>query len=80
MQLLKSDLPGPSQQIAVRVNGRHLNVAPDTSVAQLLVEIGIRSALVAVEVNLDLVPKQSHATRLLQAGDEVEVVTVVGGG
>jgi sulfur carrier protein len=35
---------------------------------------------VAVEVNLELVPRQNHAQHLLAEGDRLEIVTLVGGG
>ena len=37
-------------------------------------------AYVAVEVNLELVPRRRHAEHVLRDGDRVEVVTLVGGG
>ncbi|MFN7449128.1 MAG: sulfur carrier protein ThiS, partial [Pirellula sp.] len=40
----------------------------------------IESRFCAVELNLDIVPKSDYATRRLQSGDKVEVVTLVGGG
>ncbi len=40
----------------------------------------MRSQLVAVEVNLEIVPHEQHATHEVQAGDTIEVVTLVGGG
>jgi sulfur carrier protein len=36
--------------------------------------------LVAVERNRDLVPRAQHAACALEAGDRVEIVTLVGGG
>lgn len=40
----------------------------------------MRSQLVAVEVNMDIVPRTKHAEHQLQPGDVVEAVTLVGGG
>ncbi len=81
MQLLKSDpVAVAADQIAVQVNGQHLEIPAGMNVPQLLDAIGMRSDLVAVEINLMLVPKESHASTVLQPGDAIEVVTVVGGG
>lgn len=64
----------------VLVNGQSQEVAEGTTVAQLLAERGMLASHVAVEVNLQLVPRDTHAQRVLQEGDRLEVVTLVGGG
>ncbi len=51
-----------------------------TSIAALLAELELDSRQVAVEVNLELIPRGLHAERRLEPGDEIEVVTLVGGG
>jgi sulfur carrier protein len=45
-----------------------------------LAELELDSRQVAVEVNLELVPRSRHGQHRLEPGDEVEVVTLVGGG
>ncbi|HEX5500519.1 MAG TPA: sulfur carrier protein ThiS, partial [Thermomicrobiales bacterium] len=55
-------------------------VALGTTVAALLGELGLEPKQVAVEVNLELVPRGRHAEHALAAGDRLEVVTLVGGG
>jgi len=55
-------------------------VADGATVASLLDELELVSRHVAVEVNLEVVPRARHADRLLAAGDQLEVVTLVGGG
>lgn len=62
------------------VNGEALAVDDGATVADLLVRLGVASQAVAVEVNLDLVPRAQHAEVRLTEGDRVEVVTLVGGG
>ena len=49
-------------------------------VVEELVQSGIRTRLVAVEVNLEIVAHEEHAAHQVQAGDTIEVVTLVGGG
>lgn len=51
-----------------------------TTIAQLLESAGIRSKLVAVERNLEIVPREEHATCRVAERDVVEAVTLVGGG
>jgi sulfur carrier protein len=69
-----------AESVSIVVNGRPLNVSADTSVAALLLQLELEPRHVAVEINLDLVPRTQHAERFLAAGDQVEVVTLVGGG
>ena len=64
----------------VLVNGQPQTVADGATVAELLAERGMTARHVAVEVNLELVPRDAHAERILQAGDRLEVFTLVGGG
>ena len=61
-------------------NGQAREVTPEATIAQLLAELQLTPKLVAVEVNRDVVPRTRHAEHRLQPGDEVEVVTLVGGG
>ena len=62
------------------INGQSHQAAEDTTVAELLHELRLDGRPVAVEVNLELVPKQHHAERRLAEGDRLEIVTLVGGG
>jgi sulfur carrier protein len=64
----------------IEVNGQARGVRPGTTVAALLEELGLAGKFVAVEVNLELVPKARHAERALADGDRLEIVTLVGGG
>ena len=61
-------------------NGQPRSVPPGTTVAELLVELKLPTRHVAVEVNLEIVPREKHSATVLDEGDEVEVVTLVGGG
>jgi thiamine biosynthesis protein ThiS len=62
------------------VNDQSREVPSATTVAELIDKLGIETRHVAVEVNLELVPRAEHPTRRLQEGDQLEVVTLVGGG
>jgi sulfur carrier protein len=62
------------------VNDQPREVADGATVAMLLDECGLGGKPVAVEVNLDLVPRAAHAAHRLAAGDRLEIVTLVGGG
>jgi sulfur carrier protein len=62
------------------VNGEARNISPGTTVAALLDALGLLAAQVAVERNLEIVPRRLYETTPLESGDTVEIVTFVGGG
>lgn len=64
----------------IKVNGEVREVPPGTTVAALLPMLGIEGGRIAVEVNREIVPKSEHATHVLFEGDQLEIVTMVGGG
>ena len=64
----------------VFINGETRTVAHGTTIAALIVELGLGDRRVAVERNREVVPRAQHGSTVLQAGDRVELVTFVGGG
>jgi sulfur carrier protein len=64
----------------ITVNDEFRQTPEQITVAGLLDDLGLGDKPVAVEVNLQLVPRQRHAQQRLAAGDKVEIVTLVGGG
>ena len=64
----------------VHVNGEAREIALGATVAALLSAMKIDTVQVAVEVNAQVVRRALHAQVQLQPGDQVEIVTFVGGG
>ncbi len=64
----------------VVVNGEKREVESGMTVLDLLQTLKIRSGPVAVEVNSTVVRRAQHAAYRLSEGDEIEIVTLVGGG
>ncbi len=64
----------------ITVNGESREVDVDTTILALLEELGLNTALVAVERNRAIVPKSQHRNVVLEKDDRVEIVTLVGGG
>ena len=62
------------------VNDEPYDVPAGCTVAALLEQLGQTGRPVAVEVNLQLVPRQRHAEHVLSEQDRLEIVTLVGGG
>ena len=66
--------------ISIRVNGDHRRVVQGISVADLALELGLEPAKVAVERNLEIVPRSTLGQVIVEDGDDYEIVTFVGGG
>ena len=66
--------------IQVSVNGEAVQVPAGTSLGDLLRKLELDRARVAVEHNRRVVPRAEHAGLLLNHGDQLEIVTFVGGG
>jgi sulfur carrier protein len=64
----------------IRVNGEPREVLDSMTVAELLASLDLESVRVAVEVNLEIVPRARYRERRLAEGDVVEIVSFVGGG
>src|SRR4051812_16391844 len=66
--------------IRITVNSEPHPLAGPTTVAELLHSLGLDTRRVAVEVNRDVIPRDQHSSHRLADGDQVELVTLVGGG
>ncbi|MCS7469021.1 sulfur carrier protein ThiS [Stieleria sp. ICT_E10.1] len=66
--------------ISITVNGRRVEIDSEMSVEQLLDTVEVPPNYLAVEINADVVPRETYADTIVRDGDDVEVVTLVGGG
>jgi thiazole synthase len=66
--------------ISISVNGEHKRVMAGKTIADLARELGLVPEKVAVERNLEVVPRSTIAQVCLEDGDELEIVHFVGGG
>ena len=64
----------------IQLNGESRTIPDAWTIADLLTELRIENRYCAVERNRDVVPREKHAACLLAPGDQIEVVTLVGGG
>lgn len=62
------------------VNGEQRDVLDGLSARQLVADMGITGKRIAMEVNLEIVPRSSYAEHIFKNGDKVEIVHAVGGG
>lgn len=73
--------PAPgTADIAITLNGEPRRLPAGTSIAEMLLRIGLDPARVAVERNRDIVPRSTLADVALADGDVLEIVHFVGGG
>ncbi len=66
--------------ISIIVNGEHRRVQGGMTIAELANELGLVPEKVAVERNLEIVPRSTLREVTLEDGDELEIVHFVGGG
>jgi sulfur carrier protein len=69
-----------AEEIHVHVNGEIKELAPGTSVRTLLDHLGLNPGRVAIEYNLEILPKAKWEETRVTAGDRLEIVQFVGGG
>ncbi len=64
----------------IELNGEPFELPDGETVAALLTRLDLAGRRVAVELNLDIVPRSQHEATALREGDQVEVVHAIGGG
>lgn len=64
----------------ITLNGEPREIPDGLTVAGLLRHLGISSGRVAVERNLDILPRTAWESTNVQPGDRFEIVHFVGGG
>lgn len=66
--------------IQILVNGEAREVPPGLGVAGLVLHLGLPADRVAIERNLEVLPRSQWIATVVQAGDRYEIVQLVGGG
>jgi thiamine biosynthesis protein ThiS len=66
--------------IALRVNGKEVELDGPTRLVDYLETLGVNARAVAVEHNGNIIDRDAYPTTLLADGDVVEIVRMVGGG
>lgn len=62
------------------LNGEEINIADSLSILGLIDLYELPATKVAVERNLEIVPKSAYVTTMLKENDRVEIVHFIGGG
>ena len=66
--------------IEITVNGELVSIPEKTSLKDVLEIVDVPPNDLAVEVNAEVVPREQHSSLIIQEQDDLEVVTLVGGG
>jgi len=65
----------------LKINGEYYSDLPvDLTVAGLIAHLQLPAGKIAVERNLEIVPKSSFETQILKDGDKLEIIHFIGGG
>ena len=68
-----------SGEITIHINGEDRSVCA-TTLTELVAEMGLEQRMIAIECNLEVVPKSQYGTTELSEGDRIELVHMIGGG
>ena len=66
--------------MTVTINGEHRDVPDGLNILALLEHLGMSDKRVAIERNLDLLPRARWRETQVESGDRFEIVHFVGGG
>ena len=69
-----------TMSVSITINGESRVLPAAVTVDKLLQELGIEGRKVAVERNLEIVPKSAFAATQVADGDRLEIVHFIGGG
>ena len=69
-----------TSEIQIVVNGEPRGVPAGLGVTGLLLHLGLSADRVAIERNLEILPRSQWIATVVQPGDNFEIVQMVGGG
>ena len=68
-----------AEEITIHINGEDRNVRA-TSLSELVTEMGLEKRMIAIEYNLEVVPRTQYESTALKNGYRIELVHMIGGG
>lgn len=69
-----------TNSIHILVNGENRETPAGTTILNLLEQLGLNAGRVAIEYNLQILPKTKWEETKVASGDRFEIVQFVGGG
>jgi thiamine biosynthesis protein ThiS len=64
----------------IHLNGQDHDLPGPMTLAGLVERLGLDARKIAIERNMEIVPRSTYAATILDEGDRLEVVSFVGGG
>lgn len=64
----------------ITLNGKITNIDKNLTISYLLKKYNIDPNMVAIEINLEILPVSEYDKRDIKEGDKIELVEFVGGG
>ena len=64
----------------IQVNGEMLQVQDGITLPGLVEELELGEKRIAIELNLEIIPRSEHVSTVLKDADRVEIVHAIGGG
>lgn len=68
------------QTIGILINGEPITISAESTIAQLLDQLKVKSRAIAVELNQEVLPSHRFDQQILRPNDSLEIVTLAGGG
>jgi len=63
----------------IQLNGENMQVTA-TNLTDLVTELGLEQRMIAIERNMEVVPKSEYTVTELEEDDRIELVHMIGGG
>ncbi|PCI45587.1 MAG: thiamine biosynthesis protein ThiS [Proteobacteria bacterium] len=63
----------------IQLNGENTQVTA-TNLTDLVAELGLEQRMIAIERNMEVVPKSEYTATVLEKDDRIELVHMIGGG
>jgi len=64
----------------ILLNGEMRQIKDNCNIAALIQELNLEKKRLAIEVNLEIIPRSQFATHILAEGNKVEIIHAIGGG
>lgn len=77
---VNSEIMPKGVAINVTINGEEQHLEAAVCLEDLLVILGLTKGKVAIERNLEIVPRSLYGETIVQDGDRLEIVHFIGGG
>ena len=64
----------------ISINKERISLPDNITVSKMLEKLEIEKKFIAVEINLNIIPKSDYDSHIVRENDSVEIIQAVGGG